>query len=192
MGCDIHMFTEMKVNEEWVNIDYFIRNNNYGKADYEPEYEMIPIVYRRHYALFAMLANVRNDSNNEYISNPKGLPVDCCKYISDNSKSLESDGHSHSYLTLEELITFAKDHKYTKYSGLMTEANAKLVDAGEMPQMWCKATNAPNMVYREWQYENNILQPIISELTKRKEDMKYQYICDVTDSDIRIVFWFDN
>ena len=66
----------------------------------------------RNYRLFGALAGVRN-YNMEIISDfAKGLPVDVSTEVCGFSDEWEDDGHSHSYLTVKELI----DSKYHKMS----------------------------------------------------------------------------
>lgn len=66
----------------------------------------------RNYRLFGALAGVR-DYNMEIISDfAKGLPVDVSTEVCGISDSWDIDGHSHSYLTVKELI----DSKYYKMS----------------------------------------------------------------------------
>ena len=66
----------------------------------------------RNYRLFGALAGVR-DYNMEIISDfAKGLPVDVSTEVCGISDSWDVDGHTHSYLTVKELI----DSKYYKMS----------------------------------------------------------------------------
>ena len=66
----------------------------------------------RNYRLFGALAGVRN-YDMEIISDfAKGLPVDVSTEVCGISDSWDVDGHSHSYLTVKELI----DSKYYKMS----------------------------------------------------------------------------
>jgi hypothetical protein len=83
MGCDIHVYVEVKVKGKWVLIN----------APY----------IRRNYDLFAKMANVRNYENIKPISEPKGLPEN----ISDGTKLYldiwEDDAHSASWLSPKEM-----------------------------------------------------------------------------------------
>jgi len=66
----------------------------------------------RNYRLFGALAGVR-DYNMDIISDfAKGLPVDVSTEVCGISDEWEEEGHSHSYLTVKELI----DSKYYKMS----------------------------------------------------------------------------
>lgn len=199
MGCDIHLFTEKKKtinNQElWVNVDRFRMNPYFEQDGHKNEFEIVELYEDRNYILFSMLANVRNKDNNPIISQPKGMPDDCCDYVNKQKEYWGKDGHSHSYLTLKELKDFQEQHKVTKYSGMMTEQNAALVDKGEMPDSWCAWTNQKGYVYREWEYESDTLGVLVEKLEQRlKEEMYYSYDSDIESEydNIRIVFWFYN
>ena len=121
MGCDIHLFAEKKVRpkwwkfwekQKWVSIDKWSRNEDY------PEWSKCPIEVKRedriytdgrNYNLFCALAGIRSSSffgEPPIISEPKGMPMDCCHEIQDECKSWDTDGHSHSWLTTSELNSF--------------------------------------------------------------------------------------
>jgi hypothetical protein len=83
VGCDIHSYIEMKIEDTWVYAGY--------------------IVVWRNYHLFAKLADVRNDGSvTDYIE-AKGLPSDVSSVLQDASDRWGRDAHSHSYLTLQEI-----------------------------------------------------------------------------------------
>ncbi len=82
MGCDIHVFTEVKIKGQWYA---------YGH----------PNVYRS-YTLFALMAGVRNSQNIMPISLPKGIPDDCSNVVQHAAE--DGDGHSHSWLSATEIV----------------------------------------------------------------------------------------
>jgi hypothetical protein len=89
MGCDIHLFTEVKINSKW-----------YCHAVCEVQ---------RDYDLFYKMAGVRGRDNDTVpISLPKGLPDD----ISDVTKAYadywDGDGHSYSWLNSNEILELEK------------------------------------------------------------------------------------
>lgn len=126
MGCDIHFFTERYTKDnnyegpkdlseeretrlnvvledtmlypKWVSADKW----SVSRYD-DDEWEADEIYGDRDYHLFGVLADVRG--NGPCISGgPKGIPEDISsgyKYILDR---WDSDGHSHSYFTLSELM----------------------------------------------------------------------------------------
>lgn len=83
MGCDIHVHTEIKLNETW---------HTYGS----------PYV-RRCYSLFAKMAGERNNGDVILISGPKGLPEDISEVAGFCYKLHEADWHSASWLNAEEI-----------------------------------------------------------------------------------------
>lgn len=98
MGCDIHgPYIEVKRSGVWDLYD-------------EREWD-------RAYGDFAVLANVRNygaERHGEelhFIARPKGLPADVSKRVQGASDYLGPNGHSHSYLTAEELTAFDWDRE---------------------------------------------------------------------------------
>jgi hypothetical protein len=91
MGCDIHMHGEVKINGEW---HHWNQPNGF-----------------RWYALFAKMANVRNYSELgkiKPISLPRGLPADATFLTKFDSDRWGCDGHSHSWLSGEEVADLGK------------------------------------------------------------------------------------
>ena len=84
MGCDIHLHVEAKIHGEWQHWR-------------EPR-------VARCYALFAMMADVRNDAD-EYrpISQPRGLPNDASDITKADYNSWSGDAHSASWLDSVEV-----------------------------------------------------------------------------------------
>ena len=187
MGCDIHTFVEKKSRPKWQSIDRFKLNPYHGEEGEHEQYSVVDFHRGRDYRLFAVLADVRNNSENRPICDPRGLPEDCNDIITRHSASWDMDGHSHSYHTLADLEAYALENPDIKHSGMMSPKDAALVDEGKMPQSWCQATNQKTYVYREWTQNLNILTPLIEDMRKL---MTEEYIYEPTE--IRIVFWFDN
>lgn len=83
MGCDIHLYVEARENGVWVE----------KKGDFYDG---------RNYNLFSVLAGVRNRHEIIPICEPRGLPED----VSESVREDECYDHSHSWLTLAELMAF--------------------------------------------------------------------------------------
>lgn len=208
MGCDIHICTEVQksVNSKmtWVNSDHFKRNRYYNEEsakEGEKEWTLIPIYDDRNYELFSILADVRNYSDNIPISQPKGIPDDCSEITRKEIDYWEGDGHSHSYLTLRELMEYTENHLTVKHSGLISAEQAEDLDEyGIKPQSWCQGTNDPSYVHREWTVRNNSLDALIDALKKRlceefcicKWNKDKEAAIRKKMDKVRIVFWFDN
>lgn len=204
MGCDIHMHVEYKWNGEWLCGDYFRLRKN-STVD-RPEYMYADIYGNRNYALFAMLANVRNYGDTEYIDEPRGLPEDCTDFVKEDYEWWIGDAHSCSYFTLKELIDFHKRNVPLRRSGLLSpEQLDDLDNRGITPDHWCQGTNRPGYERRYWNEKNEVLVPLIEKLKDRANELGiiYSFYWDRYDEifntkgyyladDIRIVFWFDN
>lgn len=82
MGCDIHAFVEVKVNDTW---------HTYAK----------PRIKRR-YDLFEKMAGVRGDVENAMVA-PRGLPQDVALVTKIEADSWGEDGHTYSWLSCREV-----------------------------------------------------------------------------------------
>lgn len=200
MGCDIHMYVErLGFDGKWYCSDYFTpAKNNFENMQHVPLYD------GRNYELFAMLANVRNYGNVEPISEPKGIPDDCCDYIKKEDEYWSDDGHSRSWLTLKELIDYKNEHPITKWSGMLNPRQIEELNKGITPNSWCQWTNIEGYEHRVWMTENTVLDYLIEALKDRADeaylisswewgryDEKGEIGYQKADK-IRIVFWFDN
>lgn len=90
MGCDIHTHFEIKVDGEWLH---------YSQAN-----------IRRNYRLFEKMAGVRGESKNA-ISLPRGLPNNLSKITQLEVDYWDTDAHSHSWLSTDEIKEIHKFHE---------------------------------------------------------------------------------
>lgn len=207
MGCDIHVYTEYKKNlpikdsqeieDKWVSGDYFKLNPFKDIWDEEEELDKIHLYKGRNYGLFATLAGVRDYTETiTPVSEPKGMPEDCCDYVKRENKSWSGDGHTHSWLTLKEIRDYQSTCPSLPRTGLISpEDIAALDNEGIHPESWCQGTNQAGWERREWVEKNETLVPLIDAMQKRaKELMQYEWqeYDFGNDENIRIVFWFDN
>lgn len=100
MGCDIHMYGEVYKKYDWNIVEF--KNEDDWRVNY---------IYTkgRNYNLFAALAGVRANSFNDAakpVSKPKGINPNCSYFVWNAIRKQSSDGHSHSWLTLDELIKY--------------------------------------------------------------------------------------
>src|SRR5262249_46209472 len=117
MGCDIHFYVEKQVNGAWYSADKWAPNEDAGDEG-EP---ILALAYKnrfysdRNYNLFGILANVRNgsgfagcDTGDGFvpISEPRGIPDDVSKEVKAEADRWDGDGHSHSWLTVTELMAY--------------------------------------------------------------------------------------
>lgn len=83
MGCDIHLYEEIKINNEW----QLLRE----------------IGTPRFYTLFALMADVRNNGTIDPISMPKGIPAGLSDQTLERLSSWNGDAHSESYFEYDEI-----------------------------------------------------------------------------------------
>ena len=123
MGTDIHLWVEILKEDRWMFAHPHYFDSGDGAVEtYDPEVTWVEWEqpYRvRNYALFALLANVRNHDNRfTPLSFPRGVPGD----LSDIGRLIARDGeeglyHTFSWLTLEELLDHDWDAPCSMESG---------------------------------------------------------------------------
>lgn len=111
MGCDIHLFVERRDEQgKWVTADTWEPEDGRMRVDYHKRFYT-----GRNYDLFAILADVRNGRGFAGvktgggfipISPPKGLPDDVSPQVAEDSEGWGSDGHSHSWHTVKDLMEY--------------------------------------------------------------------------------------
>lgn len=115
MGCDIHMFPEYRVDGgAWqAHPDIKIEIREIGTIN---EYAFISFDegIGRDYGLFADLAGVRGSG-----PDPKGIPDGISPIVKKVIDQWIGDGHSHSYMPLDELKQLMKLHGYDVKSNKM-------------------------------------------------------------------------
>jgi hypothetical protein len=162
----------------------------------------------RNYSLFAILADVRNYDNFTPIAMPKGLPTDVTKHIKKLSDEYGCDGHSHSYIDMEEFKKFTKEAKQETMTGVVSVEEFKTyIKMGE-PMSYCGSIMGKDI--------RMVSQDEMMEIVKSKQDDPNAY-CKISwtkwnlkeieyfietvaeplskltyPEDVRIVFWFDN
>lgn len=162
MGCDIHLYVEKRVDGRWIPADewyeeeedvYDDAGEETGRKRMRPVIDWTARFYTgRNYSLFAILANVRNgrgfagcDIGDGFnvISEPRGLPEDVCDQIKAESDNWGCDGHSHSWLTVCELLDFDWD-QISLRRGVVErdQAIAAGVDADQLKDTWLEEGEA--------------------------------------------------
>lgn len=151
MGCDIHLYVERRENGQWVSADKWTEDE--WMKEHYPE-EARPRVHHddrfysgRNYDLFAILANVRNGSGFAGvitgtglipIAMPRGVPEDVSPEYEAEVESWGSDGHSHSWLTVRELLDYNWDQVTTKIGIVDLDTYMKLREAPDKgPDSYC-------------------------------------------------------
>jgi hypothetical protein len=150
VGCDIHDYAEVRLDGRWTA--------RYSIFDTD-----------RNYAWFGFLADVRNYSHSPVIAAPRGLPDDADLDAEEREDALWCDFHSHSWLTLAELLAY--DYDQVIWDRRITKGGngAALAEEGE----------GQHLPLREFLGETFFRRlQLLAELGKPE--------------DVRLVFWFDN
>lgn len=225
MGCDIHTFIEIKQNRVWELFDWRKKYEDGTYEDGEVKYNYDgyfddPFYIHRNYNLFAVLANVRNGrgfagiptgSGFKPIDYPRGLPDDVTTEVEIASDRYGVDGHSHSYLTIKELLDYDWDGQVTTQYGVVEVDEYKVFKQNGKPNSWSGDISG-GMVRKVSNEEMDNLIAGNSELLKT---LTYCTTVKWTESyrdavgpwwfktldklaelgspdDVRLVFWFDN
>lgn len=101
MGCDIHVVLERRWNNRWVGVNKF----EYSKPDRYRAYTR-----ERNYQRFTALANVRGHGGLD----PRGLPKDISDLTAMEVDGWSGDGHSHSWVTLDDALKIWLDTEFTE------------------------------------------------------------------------------
>ena len=183
MGCDIHIFAEVRKNGKWESTGKVFKNPYYRPnekstihedgSEWNAEFTAEPYS-GRNYDLFAILADVRNGrgfagiktgEGFNPIAEPKGVPNDVCPEIQEEYESWGGggDGHSHSYFTIKELRDYDWG-QFTMHRGVFSfEQYKKYKETGEFPQMWSAMISGPNIaVIEEDEADKMIANPNLS------------------------------
>ena len=108
MGADIHLYPEYRVDGgAWQSHpDIVVETEEAGTPD-----EYVYVYYNegigRNYSLFADMAGVRGHG-----PAPKGIPADVSPIVKLAIDRWEADGHSHSYMSLNELKKLMQKRGY--------------------------------------------------------------------------------
>lgn len=125
MGCDIHMWAEVRdqegvwqiVKAEQTDIDKEWESDYKYEAQDDPErvdeFRQSAMMHAsqlrdegRNYWLFGLLARVRIDDVPFNFGKPRGVPDDASENYRKIVKRWEGDGHSHTYFTLGDLVNW--------------------------------------------------------------------------------------
>lgn len=227
MGCDIHCCIEYKLPSgvwESVGIGYGKGDRDWlscwadtsGKWDEWKKFE--PRLYEgRNYKLFALLAGVRNRDGITPISPPKGLAQDHSSLYSTWVDAFGCDGHSHSWLTLEELKK-ANNTEGLKHQGsgyIHENFYQQFLDSGRKePNAYCQGAYGSNIemvserdyilgksaglrkegrqyqIHVTWEKTQDEILDSLSSTIELMEDLAWKNM--LMDSEVRFSFFFDN
>ncbi len=157
MGCDIHLFVEIKsADGTWQHVAPPENWDSWGNMEVNPDpkvssYSREKWFSDRNYELFAWLADVRNYHDQEPLAKERGLPADASAKVKAESDHWGTDGHSHTWFTVAELMA-GLDGLVTKHGGAINVIDyAQWKASGDaFPPGWCKSSNAPNISEAEF------------------------------------------
>ena len=219
MGCDIHMHYEVKDKDGWKLYDW---KNEFVLGKYEDDstkynYDKMfshPLYVGRNYDLFAILADVRNGIGFAGVSTgegfvpirePRGLPDDVTSAVNLDSDEWGSDGHSHSWLSLSEIMNYDWNQT-TRHYGVVSKEEYLEYKKNGKPSSWCggisggsvRMISNEDMDYVSGDSPYEYYTRVAWEETYKEsvgdgwfETMKYLSDKFGTDN-VRLVFWFDN
>lgn len=202
MGCDIHIWAEVRENGKWKMKG--------------------PVDLNRNYNLFAILANVRNGrgfagiktgEGFNPISDPKGVPDDASPEYKEKVSDWDGDGHSHSFHTLKELQSFdwgqitmlrgtlsIEEYKEVRetgrkprsYSGSVWGPRCVTLDTDDADKLLDGGVNSDVLVEQPTFYVNYHWPVMYSETCGDFNDFLIALEKVGDPNDVRIVFFFDN
>lgn len=106
MGCDIHTYKEKRIDGQWVSGETWEVSEDQYSGDSIRYDRTGDTPYRgRNYAQFGLMAGVRWDS--PHTPEVRGIPQDASPEVKREIEQWDSDGHTHSYLTVRELKELA-------------------------------------------------------------------------------------
>lgn len=219
MGCDIHFYVEERVGGLWKSVDTWKPDEHSPqrlRVDWDKQF-----YEDRNYALFSILANVRNGygfagvrtgDGFTTIAPPRGLPDDASQRVKDESDAYGGDGHSHSWLTAREILDFDWNQK-TMLAGVVDANEFQQWKAHGQPRSYCGSVSGPKIRYVEpAEMEAAIARAgahkdpsLLDGLRCQVEWSRYYYevagtfplavfrcLHKAAPEDVRFVFWFDN
>lgn len=146
MGCDIHFYVERRVDGVWQTADEweqdpYDEDPGHLTVDYEKSF-----YHDRNYDLFSILADVRNGHGFAGVKTsegfipmfaPRGVPDDACPEYKAAATGYGSDGHSHSWVTLAEILAYDWTERTLKQGWVGPQEWARARDnGGKGPEGW--------------------------------------------------------
>lgn len=151
MGCDIHLTVEKLVDGKWVDQSAWKTEHQGTPDEYTTQVRYDQWYGGRNYALFALLADVRNYHNFKPLADPRGIPANASREYREWATRWGGDGHSHSYLTLKELLDFdwtqETTHKAQTEFAEFVRWSAYLRPRGNGPEMYAAMIGGKAITY---------------------------------------------
>lgn len=135
MGCDIHMFAEVRSAKtgKWK-----FQKKAFKYVNWNGETVKTDSPYQgQNYALFAILADVRNYDGFVPIDKPRGIPFTASKRYHKMVEKWDGDGHGASWFTVKELLDFDWDRMVAR-RGIVTKEEFRRIGGKGVPKDWCR------------------------------------------------------
>lgn len=202
MGCDIHVMVEARQYpfgpDKWFNVDNW-RHDPRPDDKSKPALTVKPIYSNRDSELFSFLAGVRDCGGNPSFGFDRGFPEDACEHTAAEYARWGADAHTPGYATLAELKEKVSVIRKVKHSGYVLKSHiARFKETGQTPSSWCRDVGGPGAdryEWLEWEDEVHCFDELLTALDERKREVFWllpEKDDGSADTDIRIVFWFDN
>jgi hypothetical protein len=161
MGCDIHLYVEVKdENGVWKSADtWFEEDGQFSTYETGMSFVNHAFYSGRSYDLFSILASVRNGrgfagvetgAGFVPIAEPKGVPEDMSPEYQRVVGQWYGDGHSHSFLTVQEMMNYDWTQTTTK-TGLVGRKEFARFKLEGKPKSWCAGSSAEEISNDEMQ-----------------------------------------
>jgi hypothetical protein len=205
MGCDIHLHVEIKKKEhEWQMATKELTLHDWREKAVLDQ----PWYSDRNYALFGILAGVRSNDI-EPIAQPRGIPDDVSYEVDKEKSGYGVDGHSHSYLTLAELLAYNWDQILWNLTDVWVPEKeySEAQQEGRNPESWVDydlSKIAPDEKFVKTSFSITAREAAgkeFMEFIQELEKLARQLRITSEHADgrhrpdpnrVRIVFWFDN
>jgi hypothetical protein len=208
MGCDIHCYAERRDGPErpWTSADAWEEGTAWDMPISIFEVPLERRVYsERNYPLFSALAGVRNRAEISPVAMPRGLPGDTSPNVLAQSDLWGSDGHSRSWLTLAELMSYDWTQSIRERGICSMEDYQEWRrwrrDRGLLPRNFCQAITGPAVVVVEPDSEQFHLGTHVKfEASVVLSSVCVDFLANTmprlwrlgAPEDVRLLFWFDN
>jgi hypothetical protein len=223
MGCDIHVHYEIRKSNQWEHLNwkerYIIGHYDDGCLKYDYDHMFNDTLYvGRNYSLFSILANVRNgcgfagvptSRGFTPIDMPRGLPFDVTAETREDCLVWGCDGHSHSWLGLQEILDYDWDNQIVTVCGVVTPEEYKVFKETGKPHSWCGGAGGREVVMVSQEEMEQVIEsgglPDRFYYTRVEWNETYREAVGkrwfktlgalkelAEPRDIRLVFWFDN
>lgn len=168
MGCDIHGYIERR------------------KKGTDDRWELACAVNGgRNYTFFGLLNNVREELA---VFPDRGFPEDASYDLQNINEQWASDGHSHSYITREEVEKAASSETLVEITRYWPKQNLERLKNGDWEAMYpcCGGTSNPDLERATLRVPLDAV-GVRYEFNQILDDMKR-----FPEYETRFVFWFDN